>query len=114
VDFFFPRPDSLDELLCSALEGFFFVAGLLDPFSKFVTFLAPSFVRIVFTAVPIGFSPFADDSPTIAPAIPPRVAITGPPTNPPTTAPAIPPATGFDTRGRFATFLFFLAMIDAF
>jgi hypothetical protein len=59
----------------------------------------------------IGSLPFADESPTKAPAIPPATAPTGPATIPPMTAPVMPPAVCLDTEGRFFSRTDFLDMI---
>jgi hypothetical protein len=109
-DFFFVGAAVFADFFAFA---FFFVAGIA-PFSAFGRETLLNLDRTAFKAVPIGFSPFADDSPTIAPAIPVTVATTGPPTRPPITAPAMPPATGLETRGRFAPFFFLLAMMFLF
>jgi hypothetical protein len=55
----------------------FFLAGFA-PFSAFGTETPLNLDRTVFTAVSIGLPPFADESPTIAPAIPLTAAMTGP------------------------------------
>jgi hypothetical protein len=62
-DFFFVGAAAFADFLAFA---FFFVAGFV-PFSAFGRETLLNFDRTAFTAVPNGFSPFADDSPTIAP-----------------------------------------------
>jgi hypothetical protein len=104
-------------LLFAPLDDFFL------PVTDFKAFSAlPSLIseRIVSTALLTGFCPRADESPTIAPAIPPAIAPTGPATIAPSTAPVTPPAVCFDTGTFFAVLrcadallLFvFLGMID--
>ena len=109
-DFFFVGAAVFTDL--AAFDVFFFLADF-EPCSILGMVTPLSFDRTVFTAVPIGLSPFADESPTIAPAIPLAAAIIGPPTSPPITAPAMPPAVCFDTCGRFDVF-FFLLPIEFF
>lgn len=67
--------------------------------------------RIVSMVFWIGSLPFADESPTKAPAIPPATAPTGPATIPPMTAPVMPPAVCLDTDGKFFLFSRFLDMM---
>jgi hypothetical protein len=107
VDFFFAGAAALVDVFV----GDFFFAAAFAPFSDFGRETPLNLDRTAYTTEPIGFSPLANDSPTIAPAIPVTVAMTGPPTNPPITAPAMPPATGLETRGRFVSFFLFLSII---
>jgi hypothetical protein len=67
--------------------------------------------RIVSMVLWIGSLPFADESPTKAPAIPPATAPMGPATIPPMTAPVMPPAVCLDTEGRFFSRAGFLDMV---
>ncbi|MEX2172263.1 MAG: hypothetical protein WD851_23285 [Pirellulales bacterium] len=101
------------------------LAAFFRPVIDFNAFCAVPFLiskRIFSTAFLTGFLPFADASPTMAPATLPTIAPTGPPTIPPTTAPVMPPAVCFDTDrfssvvcldpwGRPFLFDFFLGMI---
>jgi hypothetical protein len=70
-----------------------------------------SLERIASIALLIGRLPFADESPTSAPATPPATAPTGPAITLPMTAPVTPPAVCFDTSGRFLSLVDFLGMI---
>jgi hypothetical protein len=111
---------------CLAKAGFEVAGVVADPFvgsfaerDSLFRFLAALIAfaprlpveRIVPMVLWIGSLPFADESPTNAPAIPPATAPMGPATIPPRTAPVMPPAVCLDTEGRFFSRTGFLDMM---
>ena len=90
VDFF-----AVDPLLALDPRDDFFPP--VTDFNAFSTLPSLISERTVSTARLTGFLPFADDSPTIVPAIPPAIAPAGPATIAPRTAPVTPPAVCLDT-----------------